>query len=273
MMNDLEKTAKTWLDMGVATLPIGYRSKRPEVSSWAEYTERLPDPIEIERWYITPYHNIAVITGWQNLCILDFDSFGKYAEWVEWAEQNSVIACAVLQTSRIVFSSRGVHLYCYTREKGQNRKLDGLDVLCDRKYALTAPSIHPSGVAYTVLQDNTPARIDRIEQLLPEVWLAADEEKLMRQAAEQEAGSESAQYVGESVVQKIKARWRIEDFFARAIPSGSGWSRVRCPLHDDHDPSAGINVEKQIFVCFVVRALATATFSIMALLVPMAFTG
>ena len=249
-MNELETTAKYWLDMGVATLPIGYKSKRPEISSWAEYTERLPDPIEIERWYITPYHNIAVITGWQNLCILDFDSFGKYAEWVEWAEQNSVIACAVLQTSRIVFSSRGVHLYCYTREKGQNRKLDGLDVLCDRKYALTAPSIHPSGVAYTVLQDNTPARIDRIEQLLPEAWLAADEEKLMRQAAEQEAGSGSAQYVGESVVQKIKAKWRIEDFFPRAIPSGSGWCRVRCPLHDDHDPSAGINVEKQIFVCF-----------------------
>ena len=249
-MNELERTAKKWLDMGIATLPIGYKSKRPEVPSWAEYTEHLPKTAEIESWYITPYHNIAVITGWQNLCILDFDSFGKYAEWCDWAEQNSVIACAVLQTSRIVFSSRGVHLYVYTREKGQNRKLDGLDVLCDRKYALMPPSIHPSGTAYTVLQDNTPARIDRIEDLLPAEWLAADEEKLMQQAADQ-ASAGIAQYVGESgIVTRIKQVWRIEDFFPQAIPSGKSWYQVRCPLHDDQHPSAGINVDKQIFVCF-----------------------
>lgn len=250
-MNELEIAAKYWLDLGIATLPIGYKSKRPEVNSWAEYTERLPKIEEIERWYITPYHNIAVITGWQNLCILDFDSFQKYGEWCDWAERNSVIACAVLQTSRIVFSARGVHLYVYTREKCQNRKLEGLDVLCDRKYALTAPSIHPSGVSYSVLQDNTPAQVERIEDLLPAEWLAADEEKLMRMAAEQDRTGGPARYEGEdSIIQRIKQHWRIEDFFPQSIPSGKGWYQVKCPLHDDRNPSAGISVDQQIFTCF-----------------------
>ncbi len=250
-MNELEATAKYWLDKGVATLPIGYKSKRPEVRSWTEYTERLPETTEIERWYITPYHNIAVLTGWENLCILDFDEFARYEEWLDWAWENSALVYAVSQTTRICMSARGVHVYLYTRERAKNYKLEKLDVLCDRKYALTAPSIHPSGAAYTVLQDLTPARIDCVEEMLPREWVETAEEKLMRQAAEQATGDGMyAQYDGESVIRKIKAHWRIEDFFPSSIPSGSGWSRVRCPLHDDRNPSAGINVDQQIFTCF-----------------------
>jgi hypothetical protein len=250
-MNTLEDTARYWLEKGVATLPIRYKSKTPEVRSWAEYTERLPKESEIEGWYATPYHNIAVITGWRNLCILDFDDFARYEEWFDWAYRESIVAYTVSQTSRMIMSSRGVHLYFYTREKGQNMKLDKLDVLCDRKYALTAPSIHPSGVSYTVLQDLTPARIDRVEQLIPPEWLESYEEKLMRQMAEQTAGTSSYRATSEgSLVDAIKARYRIEDFFPDARPSGSGWCKVRCPLHDDRNPSAGINVDQQIFTCF-----------------------
>ena len=254
-MNELERTARMWLEMGIATLPVGWKSKRPEVKSWAEYTERLPEPREIERWYISPYHNIAVLTGWQNLCILDFDTMSRYFDWLRWAETSSVIAAAVWETSRIVMSSRGVHLYFYTREKGRNYKLDGIDVLCDRKYALMPPSIHPSGVSYTVLRDNTPARIQRVEDMLPEAWLPAEEpvieeteeERLMRLTAAPDGWSGPDE---ESAVRKVKQLWRMEDFFPDAIPSGRGWCRVRCPLHDDRNPSAGVNFDQQIFVCF-----------------------
>lgn len=249
-MNAIEMTARYWQEKGVATLPIRYKDKRPEVKSWAEYTERMPTAEELNRWYITPYHNIGVITGWKNLCILDFDNVRKYEEWCGWAEQESIAAYTVLLTSRIVMSARGVHLYFYTREKGKNYKLDSVDVLCDRKYALTAPSIHPSGVQYAVLQDLTPARIDRVEQMIPREWLETYEEKLMRQAAEQPAAGRRQPVSGDSIIGKIKQHYRIEDFFPDAIPSGSGWCKVRCPLHDDKHPSAGINLEQQIFTCF-----------------------
>lgn len=251
-MNELERTAKEWLEMGISTIPIRYKDKRPEVKSWAEYTERLPTTEEIERWYITPYHNIGIITGWRNLCILDFDDFDKYGEWIHWAEEKSAIASAVYRTTRIGMSARGVHLYVYTREKCQNRKLNRLDVLCDRKYALLAPSIHPSGIHYSVMQDLPIARIDRIEQLLPPEWLQASEEELMRQAAEQEPRGDRTVWngIGDSTVRRIKQHYRIEDFFTEVIPSGSGWQKVRCPLHDDRHPSAGINRDQQIFVCF-----------------------
>ena len=249
-MNELERTAKDFLKLGIATLPIGYKSKRPEVKSWAEYTERLPTIEEIERWYINPYHNIAVLTGWRNLCILDFDNVEKYAEWCDWAEQYSVVASTVLLTSRIVMSSRGVHLYFYTREKGKNYKLDEVDVLCDRKYALTAPSVHPSGVSYAVMQDLPIARINRVEDMLPREWLETAEEKLMRQAAEQAAGERSVWEGDISTVRRIKQHYRMEDFFPSVIPSGGSWYKVRCPLHDDRNPSAGVNFDQQIFVCF-----------------------
>ncbi len=250
-MNEIEKTARYWLEKGIATLPIQYKSKRPEVASWAKYTERLPKPEEIERWYITPYHNIAVLTGWQNLCILDFDNFEKYEEWCDWANSESVIASTALQTTRIVMSARGVHLYAYTREKARNYKLEALDVLCDRKYALTSPSIHPSGVQYAVLQDLTPVRVDSIRQLIPSEWLQTAEDVLMKQAAEQASGNGNTWEGDEdSTVSKIKRRFRIEDFFPELIPSGNGWHKVRCPLHDDQHPSAGINIDRQIFTCF-----------------------
>ena len=248
-MNELEKTARYWLEKGIATLPIRYKSKSPEVYSWSAYTERLPIPEEIERWYTTPYHNIGVITGWRNLCILDFDNFARYEGWCDWAEQESVIAYTVLQTSRIVFSARGVHLYLYTHEKARNYKLDALDVLCDRKYALTAPSIHPTGLQYVVMQDREPARIARVEDMIPPEWIRSAEEKLMRQAVMQPA-SEAEDTPTAGIVAKIKQHWRIETFFPEYIPSGSGWCKVRCPLHDDQHPSAGINLDKQIFVCF-----------------------
>ena len=255
-MNELEKTARYWLKKGVATLPIRWKSKTPEVRSWSEYTDCLPTESEIQRWYITPWHNIAVITGWRNLCILDFDDFGRWEEWQRWAYDHP-LAHSVMLTTRICMSARGVHLYCYTGQKGRNWKLRKLDVLCDRKYALTAPSIHPSGAAYTVLQDLTPARIPSIEMLIPEEWMAEAEaerkamleDELMREAGESRI--RKSEFENEDdLIGKIKSAWRIEDFFPERIPSGGGWFSVRCPLHNDHRPSAGINVDQQIFVCF-----------------------
>ena len=254
-MNALEETANYWLEKGVATLPIRWKSKVPEVKSWAEYTERLPTSTELEQWYINPWHNIAVITGWRNLCILDFDEMDRYNEWIDWAWNNSCLAWAVSQSTRICMSARGVHVYLYTREKGRNMKLNKLDVLCDRKYALTAPSIHPSGKSYSVMFDNTPCLIDSVVDVIPPAWIREAEEEhralmeddLLREIAE----GQGARGQGEmGLVAKIKSAWRIEDFFPERNPSGGGWYSVRCPLHDDRRPSAGVNVDQQIFTCF-----------------------
>ena len=255
-MNALEETANYWLEKGVATLPIRWKAKTPEVGSWAKYTETLPTEQEIERWYINPWHNIAVITGWQGLCILDFDEMDRYEEWIDWAWDNSCLAWAVSQSTRICMSARGVHVYLYTREKCRNMKLQKLDVLCDRKYALTAPSIHPSGKSYSVMFDNPPARIDSVVDVIPPAWIEAAEAK-QREAEEADLLREITEVPGSrgqvseaGLVARIKAAWRIEDFFPERTPSGGGWYSVQCPLHDDCRPSAGVNVDQQIFTCF-----------------------
>ena len=259
MKNALQETAEYWLEKGVATLPIRWKSKVPEVRSWAEYTDRLPTEEEIERWYITPYHNIAVITGWNGLCILDFDEFDRYEEWLSWVENGPAVAQAVLASTRICMSARGVHVYCYTTEPCRNMKLRKLDVLCDRKYALIPPSIHPSGKSYSVMQDCTPARIRNIEMLIPPAWIeeaeaerkAAAELELLRMAGETEGTRSQGSGTGEEgLVERIKRTVRIEDFFPERTASGGAWYSVRCPLHNDRRPSAGINVDQQIFTCF-----------------------
>jgi hypothetical protein len=51
-----------------------------------------------------------------------------------------------------------------------------------------------------------------------------------------------------SIVDNIKARWRVEQFFPGVKPAGK-WLRVCCPFHADDNPSAWVNVEKQLFGC------------------------
>ena len=256
-MNDLEREARRWKDLGIATIPIHYKSKTPNVRSWQEYTERLPEDREIERWYTNPYQNIGIITGWRSLCILDFDEADVYMSWLNWARGNSSIAQVIAGTTKINMSARGVHVYLYTRQPATNMKLEKLDVLCQRKYALIPPSIHPSGQQYRVLQDLTPARVERIEDVIPPAWIEKAREIEMRQAAEQAAVRAANDTIytecwdmQPDTVRKIKNHYRIENFFPDAQPSGNGWCKVKCPLHDDRHPSAGINIDQQIFVCF-----------------------
>jgi hypothetical protein len=51
-----------------------------------------------------------------------------------------------------------------------------------------------------------------------------------------------------SPLETIKSTWRIEQFFPGVKPTGK-FMRVICPFHDDKEPSAWVNLEKQLFGC------------------------
>ena len=259
-MNELTKTALFWLNLGIATIPVLYRGKTPTVpGGWGRYAEELPSENQIRNWFATSLHNIAVVAGWNRLTVLDFDDMGSFLRWNEYARINGGVAGKVRKNARFELSSRGVHFFIRTEEKTENGKLEGIDILADRKYCITAPSIHPSGREYRLISPTEPLMIGSVREIFPAEWFAKAEEEKRKQAeltVSRESSDpwsiagEAREAMSAGIVERIRSRLRIEDIFPDAIPSGGDWMSVRCPLHDDNRPSAGINTREQYFVCF-----------------------
>ncbi len=266
-MNELQKTAYKWLDWGISTIPISYKSKQPRVR-WLPYTERLPESNEIDFWYASELSNIGIVTGWQDLTIIDFDDMAVFYKWAKWADKAKGTARRVLSMSRIHLSARGVHIF--VRCPGaENMKLPKIDVLAQRKYALIPPSVHPSGTPYRVERDVIPLAVSSLSEVLPEKLLAAakrasegrettktedgDKYTLAAENVDFDPWAAAGTCYDSNVVERIKARFHIEDFFpagALADSGGNGrWKLTRCPFHDDHNPSFWIDTDAQICGC------------------------
>ena len=267
-MNLLKKTAGFWLSQDIAVIPIEFLSKRPIVR-WLEYTERLPTGDEINSWFQNSMRNLGVITGWENLVVIDFDEFAQYECWKAWCRNEGGEVLRILETTRIVLTARGAHVYLHTEQKTENMKLPGIDILAQRKYVLAPPSVHPSGAKYRIFRDVLPAQAGTIEDVLPVEWVKhQDCSKTLKNGSER-ALSESAhfdtdldpfeiaenpdvEYFGQNLISDIRSRFRIEDFFPDRISSDRGagrWFLARCPLHDDRNPSLSIDVKNQVCSC------------------------
>ena len=267
-MNEIYKQAKFWQTLGVAVIPVFYKSKQPKIR-WNDYTTTLPAEDDLLRWFCARYVNAAVVTGWEHLCIIDFDDMEAFRAWKRWADDMEYrgkrkYARILLEHTRMTFSARGVHLYTFCPD-ALNLKLPGIDVLADRKYALIPPSVHPSGANYKLGRDCMPICVPSIMDLFPEDVIEPAIEKSLHPypITEQQpitakpydpwdsAASEYQQVGGSSVIEEIKLRYRIQDFFPDAMPSGGGgrWMLARCPFHHDHSPSLSIDVDSQMCKC------------------------
>ena len=137
-MNEIYETAKFWKSWGIATIPIAYGSKQPKVK-WLPYTEQLPTDSELQNWYGNTQSNIAIVTGWQDLCILDFDDEEKLMTWRMWVDDearvhHNMLPTTIYKNTRIHHTSRGYHVLVLC-EGAENMKLPKLDILANRKYA------------------------------------------------------------------------------------------------------------------------------------------
>ena len=157
-MNDIYNTASYWTGNGIAVIPIAYRDKRPRVPSWREFQNRLPTADELRRWFQSKFSNVAIITGWRGLVVLDFDQQPLYRLWHDW----SITAAPQARLSYTVQTSRGVHVYFYVDEPVQTMRAGTIDVKAGGGYVLAPPSIHPSGRAYRVINNNPIQRVPRL---------------------------------------------------------------------------------------------------------------
>jgi hypothetical protein len=238
-----------WLRLGVSPLPVGYRSKKPILSTWAEFQDRLPTEAEVKRWFDHRHRNMAIVTGWNGLTVIDFDDHALYAAWYAWAEAQPLARLVALYTRRVT-TSRGLHLYVFIDDTPRCLRVDGIDVKGKGGYVLAPPSVHPSGRPYSWAIDNAPIlRVKRLEDVLPYEPEAQAHTGQATPLDPWEAANRVSTGAVSSDWAKAKAIPLLQ-FFPQAEKSGRGYYKAICPFHQDHEPSFWIDANRNLCNCF-----------------------
>jgi hypothetical protein len=176
------ETAEYWtLGLGIAVLPLGYRAKRPDgaalkqagyiahgAPAWQRLQVELPNEETLRVWFGGPQRNIGIVTGWQNLVVLDFDDRESYTTWLHWCRGAGDAAATVAECTHRVFSARGVHVYVGVEEPVRAFSVGNIDVKAAGGYVLAPPSIHPSGAHYLAWSDWSPVvTVARLSDAFP----------------------------------------------------------------------------------------------------------
>jgi hypothetical protein len=269
-MSTLLETAMYWKRAGVATIPIQYRDKRPDARllpkdkngdpSWEPYQKELPTDDQLKRWFPSSLHNLGIVTGWNNLVVLDFDDLGTYLKWSLWMVRTGRLTRRIAELTYMVRTARGVHVYVRTQQPEQNRKLEGIDIKARGGYVLAPPSIHPSNVPYSILQPGSPMMVEALSDILPAAYLLQHTElPTMVNVPTQKPVSTDDPWEAinhapdpkQDLIDQIRASFRIESFFPNATNTGGNrWFMDLCPFHDDKHPSFWIDTTRQICACY-----------------------
>ncbi|MEL7643296.1 MAG: bifunctional DNA primase/polymerase [Desulfitobacterium hafniense] len=163
MKYTLEK-ALSWIDQGIAVIPVKYCQKIAAVD-WKRYQGQLPTRNQVMQWFEHGFYNLAIITGWQGLTVLDWDSFET---WQQWQARTGIETYSVI-------TARGVHSYFFTQQPAPTFHKQGmLDIQGPGRYVLGVPSVHPSRWIYQDLyRDKQIQRVQSIHEVIPELatWL------------------------------------------------------------------------------------------------------
>lgn len=242
-MNLLE-TAFDWLVQGFSVIPIKFKDKSPALSGWKIYQTQLPTYGELAQWFSNQQRNIALITGWNDLVVIDFDNMDVFWTWY---------ALLPLQTY-MVKTARGVHVYLKIAEPIHSKHTDFIDIKAGGGYVLIPPSIHPTGYIYQVLSSASILSINTLSEVLPEQLLSIERQPDPIKPAPIETNiweSIENPFTGQAdLLNKIRQHHKIETFFPGAIETGQHWLTTNCPFHSDKHPSFWIDTNKQLCGCF-----------------------
>lgn len=126
--------ALAFLQKGYAVIPVN-TAKKPIVSTWKEFQERLPTEREVNQWWTTNSEaGIALICGWNGLAVLDIDDVGLAKLLAE--------DPALQNTPTVRSPSGGLHIYLQEQRQSHSGPL--IEKVADMKacggYILVPPS-------------------------------------------------------------------------------------------------------------------------------------
>jgi hypothetical protein len=246
-------TAQNYVKSGIAVIPLWWRQKTPRIGGWREYQDRLPRTDELKKWFAHRRSNIAIVTGWQNLAVIDFDDAAKFEEWQRWATAGE--AALVKKETRRVLTAKGVHLYVTTARQTTNAQFTGGDIRATGGYVVAPPSVHPLGAQY--IFDNAAAPIvtvSNVEAILPAGWITKTA-PVTTVDTELPARRNVWDYIdtGSASVERIRQSVSILDYFPDVERSSRDgrWYKTRCPFHRDGHPSFWIDARRGLCGCHV----------------------
>jgi len=227
---DVLSTALMWHNLGIACIPILAGSKKPALEAWGQYQTELPTEAKLRAWFSVDY-SLAVILGWHNLAVIDFDD---EALWQSWQADHDPIDTYRVRTAR------GWHLYVYCDEAASCWHSEGIDVKAQGGYVLAPPSVHPSGHKYQGYgSPHQIAKIENITDLLPEY--EANQSWQPRARAPYDPYDEAMRESCGVSIEAVKAQW---DWPNLVQLGGNGNRSIRamaiCPLHHDENASLAI---------------------------------
>jgi hypothetical protein len=247
-MNLLE-TAIQWLVQGFSVIPLIFRDKKPDSNllpgyQWKPYQTQLPTLDELVWWFSTP-HNIGLVTGWNNLVVIDFDNMDVFNLWY---------SLYPLKTF-MVKTRRGVHVYLKIQEPTSSLHTQYIDIKAAGGYVLIPPSIHPSGFEYEVFSDAPILSVPLLDEILPGLFIPI---KYLDPVDAQPTApldpwikaSNPVQYA-DGLINSIRQKIKIESYFPHAIKSGDHWMKAVCPFHNDKSPSLWIDTRRGLCGCYV----------------------
>lgn len=248
-------SALHWLENEIAVIPVGWKSKRPLVE-WSKYQSELPPLTHVTQWFSRKRRNLAIITGWQQLVVLDFDNMDAYKKWYTWAVTEDVAKMIAQYTLRVL-TSRGVHVYVRVlNETVSTFKFNGGDVKAAGGYVLVPPSVHPNGTLYRYTDPQAPIlAANYLQDILAEKPLEPPESPVQykERVASPWAAVDRKSWIDDSggLVNRIKDKVSILELLPDAVKSKrNGFYMACCPFHEDKHPSFWIDTSRGVCGCF-----------------------
>jgi hypothetical protein len=156
-----------------------------------------------------------------------------------------------------------MHIYFTLLEERDNLKLPGIDFKT-HGYVIGAGSVHPTGHKYQAPGEFYAPIVESLSDILPADLLACAitanyyltpivpiSEPVVgsEQGSLWDLADRAAEDANLPAMERISRRWKIEQFFPTREKTGASWFAVKCPFHQDDNPSAWINTTTQLFGC------------------------
>lgn len=248
-------SALHWLENEIAVIPVGWKSKRPLVE-WSKYQSELPFVTTVTEWFSRKRRNLAIITGWQQLVVLDFDNMDAYKKWYAWAVTENTAGMIALYTLRVL-TSRGVHVYVRVLDEPIcTFRFNGGDVKASGGYVLVPPSVHPNGTLYRYTDPQAPIlAVSRLQDILAEkpITPPGNTAQYSERAASPWQAVNRKTWIDDSggLINRIREQMSILELIPDAVQSRrNGFYMAQCPFHNDKHPSFWIDTNREICGCF-----------------------
>lgn len=246
---------RQFVKVGIAIIPLYHRSKTPMLPTWREYQNRLPTTTEYQSWFATDWNNYAVVCGWDNLVVIDFDNIEYFNLW-------SLVEPELSSSAFKVQTRKGMHVYVRTESPVANDKRisrsAGIDIQAQGKYVVGPGSVHPSGTQYVAIGEMNFPMVESIDAILPlDLFPRVRADDVVFNGTPIPFHNATTEYLADpftdtrDLISKVKAAVRIESLFSDAYSTGNGFLAARCPFHDDKRPSFWINTRRQLCGCQV----------------------